>query len=401
MKRMQAYKFQLKTNGTQERKLRQFAGSCRFVWNKTLALQKVRLDGKESCLSYNKIALMLPEWKIEHPFLKETHSQVLQQTLMNLDRTIKDAFDKKSPKRFPIFKKRGKHDSFRFPQGFKVDHNNNRIFLPKIGWVNYRNSRNIEGIPKNVTVSLSAGKWYISIQTEREVDSPVHQSSSIVGIDAGISKFATLSDGTIFPPVNSYRKHQEKLAKYQQRMARKQKFSNNWKKLKSKIQKIHSKISNCRKDYLHKTTTAISKNHAVVVVEELKVRNMSKSAAGTVDNPGRNVKSKSGLNKSILDQGWFEFRRQLEYKQSWRGGMVITVPARNTSRTCNVCGYVASENRKTQAVFKCTTCGHEANADMNAACNILRAGHARLACEVNGAVMPSAAGTHQSNQAFA
>jgi putative transposase len=209
MKRLQAYKYQIKTNSAQERKLRQFAGSCRFVWNKTLAMQKARLDSKESCLSYNKIALLLPQWKVEHPFLKESHSQVLQQALMNLDRAIKDAFDKKSPKQFPVFKKRGRHDSFRFPQGFKLDQDNNRIFLPKIGWIQYRNSRIIEGTPKNVTVSQSGGHWYISIQTEREIEQPVHPSASIIGIDVGIAKLATLSDGTVFEPVNSFKKHQQ------------------------------------------------------------------------------------------------------------------------------------------------------------------------------------------------
>jgi putative transposase len=378
MKRLQAYKYQIKTNGNQERQLRQFAGSCRFVWNKTLAMQKERLDTKESCLSYNKIALLLPQWKVEHQFLKESHSQVLQQALMNLDRAVKDAFNKSNPKRFPIFKKRGKHDSFRFPQGFKLDQPNSRIFLPKIGWIHYRNSRIMEGTAKNITVSQSGGHWYISIQTEREVEQPVHPSTSIIGIDVGIAKFATLSDGTIFEPVNSFKKHQQRLARYQRSMSRKKKFSSNWKKAKLKINKLHTRIANVRKDYLHKTTTTISQNHAIVCIEDLKIKNMSKSANGTIEKPGRNVRAKSGLNRSILDQGWFEFRRQLEYKQVWNGGEVLAAPARNTSRKCNICGHTAADNRTSQAIFKCTACGHEANADVNAALNILAAGHAVL-----------------------
>ena len=380
MKRLQAYKYQIKTNGTQERQLRQFAGSCRFVWNKTLAMQKERLDSKESCLSYNKIALLLPQWKVEHPFLKEPHSQVLQQALMNLDRAIKNAFDKKSPKQFPVFKKRGRHDSFRFPQGFKLDQDNSRIFLPKIGWIHYRNSRIIEGTAKNVTVSQSGGHWYISIQTERDVEQPVHPSSSIIGIDVGIAKLATLSDGTVFEPINSFKKHQQRLARYQRSMSRKKKFSSNWNKAKSKINKLHTRIANVRKDYLHKTTTTISQNHAIVCIEDLKIKNMSKSANGTIKKPGRNVRAKSGLNRSILDQGWFEFRRQLEYKQVWLGGEVLAVPAKNTSRKCNTCGHTEANNRTSQTRFKCTACGHEANADVNAACNILAAGYAVLAC---------------------
>ena len=129
----------------------------------------------------------------------------------------------------------------------------------------------------------------------------------------------------------------------------------------------------------------------MIVIEDLKVINMSKSAAGTIEAPGRSVKAKPGLNKSILDRGWGEFRRQLEYKQTWLGGYVLAVNPRNTSRTCPACGHVFAENRKTQSRFECVECGYAENADLNAAINILRAGHARLACEVNGAVMPSAA----------
>jgi putative transposase len=124
---------------------------------------------------------------------------------------------------------------------------------------------------------------------------------------------------------------------------------------------------------------------------------MSKSAKGNVENPGRNIRAKSGLNKSILNQGWFEFRRQLDYKLAWNGGYLIAVPPRNTSRTCPCCGHVSGDNRRMQARFACVECGLTENADVVGAINILRAGHARLACEVSGAAMPPAAGTHRSD----
>ena len=119
-------------------------------------------------------------------------------------------------------------------------------------------------------------------------------------------------------------------------MSRKVKFSSNWKKAKARVQRIHSRIGNARRDYLHKTSTTISQNHAMVCIEDLQVRNMSKSAAGTTESPGRNVRAKSGLNKAILDQGWAEFRRQLDYKLAWNGGHLIAVPPQNTSRTLSV-----------------------------------------------------------------
>ncbi|MCQ4323335.1 RNA-guided endonuclease InsQ/TnpB family protein, partial [Stutzerimonas stutzeri] len=175
----------------------------------------------------------------------------------------------------------------------------------------------------------------------------------------------------------------------------------NWKKEKSRIQKIHARIGNARRDYLHKTSTAISQNHAMVCIEDLQVRNMSRSAAGSTEKPGRNVRAKSGLNKSILDQGWFEFRRQLDYKLAWNGGWLVAVPPQYTSRTCPCCGHVSAENRRTQAKFECVGCGFEENADVVGAINVLRAGHARFACEVSGAAMPPAAGTHRSDSGAA
>lgn len=398
MKRLQAYKFELRPNGEQQRKMLRFAGACRFVWNRMLALQKQRLDSREPILRYNKSCLLLPEWKRELPWLAtEAVAQTLQQTLKHLDRALMDAFDPESPKRFPRFKKKGVYNSFRYPQDVKLDQAGSRICLPKLGWLRYRNSREVAGTVKNVTVSQRAGKWFISIQSQRDVESPVHPSGSIIGIDLGVVRFATFSDGTPVEALNSFKRHQRALRKAQQSLSRKVKRSNNWIKQKRKIARLHARIADVRNDFLHKTSTAISKNHAVVVLEDLAVKNMSASAKGIVAQPGRNVRQKSGLNRSILDQGWGEFRRQLEYKQQWRGGMVIAVPPRNTSRACPGCGYVSADNRKTQAVFRCVACGFGGNADHVAAINILRAGHARLACEVSGAVRPPAAGTRRTD----
>lgn len=377
-----AFKFQLKTGSFQEEKLLRFAGSCRKVWNLALELQKKRLDEKKYCLSYSKLAAELIIWKKDPKFkyLNAVHSQPLQQTLMNLDRALRDAFDKKNPKRFPQFKKKGKHDSFRYPQGFKIDEEKKQVYLPKIGWIAYRKSRSIEGVPKNITVSYRYGKWSISIQTEQEIVSNTHPASSMVGIDMGIVNFASLSTGEKIASVNSLRAHQEELAKKQRLLSRKQKFSKNWNKQRLKILRLYKNIFHIRYDFLHKTSTKISNNHAIIVLEDLKVANMSKSASGTKDRPGKNVRAKQGLNKSILDQGWSEFRRQLEYKQSWRGGNVMTISPKNTSRRCYACGYTSEENRKVQDQFSCISCGHHDHADLNAAKNILAAGHAVLAC---------------------
>lgn len=380
MKRLQAFKFQLRPGGQQEREMRRFAGACRFVFNRALALQNENHEAGNKYIPYGKMASWLVEWKnaTEMQWLKDSPSQPLQQSLKDLERAYKNFFQKRAA--FPRFKKRGQNDAFRYPQGVKLDQENSRIFLPKLGWMRYRNSRQVTGVVKNVTVSQSCGKWYISIQTESEVSTPVHPSASMVGLDAGVAKLATLSDGTVFEPVNSFQKNQKKLARLQRQLSRKVKFSNNWQKQKRKIQRLHSCIANIRRDYLHKVTTTVSKNHAMIVIEDLKVSNMSKSAAGTVSQPGRNVRAKSGLNRSILDQGWYEMRRQLEYKQLWRGGQVLAVPPAYTSQRCACCGHTAKENRLSQSKFRCQVCGYTANADVNGARNILAAGHAVLAC---------------------
>lgn len=380
MKRLQAFKFQLRPGGQQEREMRRFAGACRFVFNRALALQNENHEAGNKYIPYGKMASWLVEWKnaTEMQWLKDSPSQPLQQSLKDLERAYKNFFQKRAA--FPRFKKRGQNDAFRYPQGVKLDQENSRIFLPKLGWMRYRNSRQVTGVVKNVTVSQSCGKWYISIQTESEVSTPVHPSASMVGLDAGVAKLATLSDGTVFEPVNSFQKNQKTLARLQRQLSRKVKFSNNWQKQKRKIQRLHSCIANIRRDYLHKVTTTVSKNHAMIVIEDLKVSNMSKSAAGTVSQPGRNVRAKSGLNRSILDQGWYEIRRQLAYKQLWRGGQVLAVPPAYTSQRCVCCGHTAKENRLSQSKFRCQVCGYTANADVNGARNILAAGHAVLAC---------------------
>lgn len=381
MRIVKAFKYKLKTNAQTEEKLNVYSGCARFVWNKFLALNLERLSKKHKMFWYNEMSFWLTLWKSseEYGFLNDCPSQVLQQKLKDLERAFKDGFDKKQPlKRLPKWRKKAMHNSFRYPQGFKIS--GNRIFLPKLGWINFFNSRKIVGIAKNATVSKSGNSWYISIQTEQEIAQPVHKTINQVGIDVGVKRFAALSSGQLYEPVKSYAKNQAKLAKTQRLLKRKKKFSQNWQKIAKKINNIHTKTLNIRKDHLQKLSTEICKNHAIIFVEDLKIANMSKSAKGDLENPGSNVKAKSGLNKSILDQGWGEFRRQLEYKSLWLGGAVHAVRAAYTSQSCWACGYVSKANRINQESFHCQACNYRENADINAAKNILAAGQAAIAC---------------------
>ena len=376
MQILKAFKFELMPNGAQVHKMKQFCGCSRFVFNRALAYQNEQYQKDNSFkFSYNKIANLLPEWKHELTWLKDYHSQVLQQSIKDLDKAFENFFAKRV--NFPNFKCKGEKDSFRFPQGCKLEQENNRIYLPKIGWVRYRNSRNVLGIIKNVTISQKCGKWYVSIQTEFEQETPQPEGGEI-GIDMGIVRFATLSNGEYFEPINAFKNLKGKLAKLQKQFKHKTKFSKNWQKLKAKIAKLHHKISNIRKNYLHQISSKISKNHAIVYVEDLQVANMSKSAsrAGNAEQHGKNVKQKSGLNRAILDQSWAEFRRQMAYKLSWNGGFLFAVPPQNTSRCCPNCGHTSKDNRQTQANFECMECGYQNNADVVGAINVLKRGQA-------------------------
>ncbi|TBW02676.1 transposase [Azotobacter chroococcum] len=412
MLRRQAFKFRIEPTGEQQRKLRQFAGACRFVFNKALALQQANREAGGKFIGYVAMARQLTAWRNdeETSWLKEAPVHPLQHALKDLDRAYQNFFAQRAD--FPRFKKRGRGDSFRYPdpKQIKLDQGNRRVFLPKLGWLRYRHSREVSGLVKNVTVSLSAGHWYVSIQTEREVAVPLHASPLAVGIDLGVVRFATLWDGqreTVLDPLNSFARHQHRLAKAQRQMARKTKFGRNWHKAKARVQRIQRQIANVRADYLHKASHRISKNHALLCVEDLQVANMSRSAKGTAEQPGRSVRQKAGLNRSILDQGWGEFRRQLDYKSQWAGAWLVAVPPQYSSQQCPECGHTHSGNRQTQSSFLCQACGHRENADRVAARNIRERGlkllegqdDARIACEVNGAVRPSAAGTHRSEQA--
>ncbi|WP_018404802.1 RNA-guided endonuclease InsQ/TnpB family protein [Marinobacter gelidimuriae] len=382
----QGFKYRLDTNDAQSARLRVLCGHARFVWNQALALcnEAAQTEG-QYVPRYESMAKWVTDWKkdSETEWLKEAYTDNLQQKLKDLDTAWQRYFKKIGNARRPRFKKKGRsRDSIRFVNFHKYCKlEGRRVKLPSgLGWITFCKSRDILGTVKNCTIGFDGGHWFISFQTERQIDQPKHSSRSMVGLDLGVTRFFTLSDGTVKEPASSFKAHQHRLTRAQRALAKKVKFSANWQKQKARINRIHTRIASVRRDYLHKTSTTISKNHAMIVIEDLKVSNMSRSAKGTTENPGTNVAAKSGLNRSILDQGWHEFRRQLTYKQAFRGGEVLAVPAHYTSQTCPVCQHISADNRKTQARFECVECGFSENADLVGAINIKARGHRVLAC---------------------
>ncbi len=297
MKKLRAFKFQLRTNSIQQSKMARFSGCGRFVYNKALAEQIERKDRNERVIEidYASLCRSLTQWRHaeETAFLAEAPTHPLQQSLKDLGRAFTNFFAGRA--KFPRFKKKGMDNSFRYPdpKQIKFDEINSRIFLPKLGWVRYRKSREISGTIKQVTVSQAGDAWFVSIQTEQEIAAQVPFTGSAVGIDLGVAIFATLSDGTTYASEFDYRNYLRRIAREQRRLASKQKFGKNWRKQVTKIQQLYKRVRNSRLDFQHKTSTSICKKHATVIVEDLNVKGMSSSAAGTLENPGKNVKAKS------------------------------------------------------------------------------------------------------------
>jgi putative transposase len=270
-------------------------------------------------------------------------------------------------------RKDGGHDRFRFPDPAHIRRENDFLHLPKLGAVRVHNSfKRIRGTVRSVTVSRRGKHWYASVLYRVEKPVAVHPyAASAVGLDRNCgTNLCALSTGELVEGVTPLRDALQRLARLQRGLGRKKKGSANFRKAKAKVCRCHERIANIRSDLLHKLSARLSKSHATVVVESLRVADMTASAGGTVDDPGSKVRQKAGLNRSILDRGWGELVRQLRYKLDWRGGRLIEVNAAYTSQRCHGCGHVAQDNRK-DTRFVCVSCGHRDHADVNAARNIL------------------------------
>jgi len=390
MKISKSFKYRLRLTEKQKSLCDQIAGSCRYVWNRGLALKKQAWEERKERISRFDLDNLLVSWKKELAWLTLPPSQSLQQVNKDLEQAFKNFFRDRG---YPKFKKKGRHDSFRLPQGITLTNQLSKkvgqVQLSKLGEVRFTKTREIKGRIRHITISKTCGNWFIAFNCGLDIPAPKEIPQSQIGIDRGITTFAQCSDGKAIFGISPLKKNLKKLAKLQRKLAKKKKFSSNWRKTKQKIEKRHYHIANLRKDFLHKTSTQLAQNHSLIVMEDLRTKDMAKSARGTKENPGINVKAKSGLNRSILDQGWHMFQQYLSYKLNWRDEELILIPPKNTSLTCRICGHIAKENRINQAKFQCIQCGHTEDADLNASINILAAGHAVLACGV-GAQAPTA-----------
>lgn len=345
-------KIRLELNNEQATLAAKHAGVARHAYNWGLAVCKKAYEQKEkrpSAIDLHK--KLVAEVKKENAWYYEVSKCSPQEALRNLDKAYLKCFREK--KGLPVFKKKGIRDSF-YLEG-NITATNGKIKLPKFGWVKLSESVDIQGV-KNVTVSKTAGQWFVAFKILKENNLPKQEKINPIGVDLGIKTLATLSDGTSFENKRPYKKLKRKLKIAQRKISKKVKGSANRKKAIQKVAKLHYKIANIRKDALHKLTTHLAKNHSEVVIEDLNVRGMSKNHK---------------LASAILDGGFYEFRRQLSYKCEWYGSQLTVVDRfYPSSKTCSCCGAIKKELKLIERIYHCESCKISIDRDFNAAINL-------------------------------
>lgn len=374
-------KYRLALTPEQEAQCEEFGNICRAVWNTALE-QRREYRRRGAWMNYVPQAAEMAEAKREHEWLRAAPSHVLQQTLRDLDRACRTHGTFKVHWR----SKARWSPSFRFPEGdeIRVERLNRkwgRTKLRKLGWVTFRWTRQLGGTVRSATVTRKGSHWYISFLVEDGILTPERHAGTPVGIDRGVIVAATTSTGEFHDREFTTLGEKARYRRLQQRLARSRKGSANRRKTLAAINLIMGRVTDRRADFCAQAANRLTVRHSVIVLEDLRTKNMTASAKGTVTEPGTNVRQKAGLNRAILDKGWHRMELAIRNAARSTGTEVVLVNPAYTSQTCHRCKRVDSKSRESQAVFVCTACGHREHADVNAAKNILNAaGHAVSAC---------------------
>lgn len=355
-----AYRFRLYPTKQQEQSFLQTAGCCRWIWNNLLE-QNIKLyESEKKFIFKNEAEKQLPVLKREHVWLKTPNSQSIQQVCMQFDTALRSSFKSNSNRKgFPKFKsKKGSRCSFSVPQYFEV--NDRTIKLPKIGLVKFKKHRKIVGEIKSLVISRDVDQWFVSVLAQIPDVDKIHEINRTVGIDLGLKTFAVMSDGSRFELPRKQIETLEKHLKIQQKkLARKAKGSNNREKQRIVVAKKYRKIRRIRENFLHQTSSAITKRNDLIAAEDLNISGMMKNHK---------------LARSIGEQGWYSFKQMLKYKCQMQGKHFVEIDRFYPStKTCSNCGFV-QDVKLSERTFHCHNCGFDIDRDYNASLNINRAG---------------------------
>jgi putative transposase len=356
---LKAYKYRMYPTKEQQKQFFQHFGACRFIYNWALEQKIKTYEQDEKSVSRFTLNTKITELKAEHEWLKDINSQSLQGSTLNLENAFTKFFREK--KGFPHFKsKKNPVQSFSVPQYYKVDFENNKVKLPKIGWVKTMLHRGYNGIEKTATISRTpTGKFYISLLIDDRQEAPAKSAfdeKTTVGIDVGIKDFAVLSNGEKIENPKYLQQSLIRLAVLQKRLSKKQKGSNNKTKARLAVSKLHEKISNKRNDFQHKVSSKLISENQAVALETLNVSGMLKNHC---------------LAQRIADAAWSSFVTKLEYKAEWYGKTVLRIGRFEPStKICNICGYYNEELTLKDREWKCPNCKTNHDRDINAAINI-------------------------------
>lgn len=354
MRVVRTHKIALSPTQAQEGLFRQAVGTARFAYNWALAEWQRQYESGEKP---NEAALrrQLNAVKREqYPWMLLVPKSIPQQAVKNVGTAFKRFFQKDS--KYPVFKKKGVHDSARFDNGpdtFQCD--GRHIRLPVVGWVKMRESLRFCGKPLSATVSCVAGRWFVSVPVEGDIPDPVRKNQAAVGVDLGVTTAATLSSGEKLVGPRALKANLERLRRFSRRHSRKVKGSNNRRKSALKLGRLHARIHNIRQDWCHKATTGLVREFSLIGIEGLNIRGML---------------ANEKLARSIADIGMYEFKRQLHYKAHLYGSEVVEADRwYPSSKTCSDCGAITAKMPLSLREWTCP-CGATHDRDINAAKNL-------------------------------
>ena len=387
-------RYRLLPTPDQEIGLLEHARHARYVWNLAVEQHAHWQPGRCSAPGYIEQSRQMTEARAEFAWLRAGSHTVQQQALRDFTQAMRNFFG--GTHRRPTWRKAGVHEGFR-QVGVKPEHvqrlnrRHGRVWVPKVGWVRFRWTRRIPDGVKSYRVTRDrAGRWHIAFAAI-PAPIPAPGTGEIVGVDRGVVVSAALSTGELLHAPTLTRAEQGRVLRSRRRLARARRGSNRRTRIKAALARLSARAADRRKDWVEKVSTDLAGRFDVIRVEDLRVKDMTRSSRGTLAEPGRRVRQKAGLNRAILASAWGMLVSRLEHKAA---GRVEKIDPAYTSRTCSACGHCASESRESQASFRCVACGFRSNADVNAARNIA----AGRAVTARGALQPPGGAVNREPQ---